>query len=420
MGFTLDQLKVLAIIPHVTGAMSVIGSSYIIVDVLRDRSKWKKTYNRLLFAMSCFDCVTSGGFGFSTLPIPKGTPGVYNPRGTTATCTVQGFFIQMSIIGPMYNMMLALYYYLMVNRRMSEGAIAAKVEVYMHAFCWISAFTMGFILLGLKMYNTATLWCWQNDYPSNCEGSYGEPGPVPCERGKHAWLFRWVFYYGLLWVIIAITTLLMTLLYRGVRQQELKMRRYDTRLKTDSVDKAAKKKAMKENTAQSRRVLNQAMFFMGAFILTFLAGSINRLTQLVSGKSVYGLLVLHCVFAPWQGFLNALVYIRPKFLAWYKSRNGDTTDTDFRSSWWRIVSQRSLFSQRGSGFSERGSWFSRRGSGFSRRGSTQSQESNFVANPDGRRFSAGSQLNEESGEKRKQDDEENQDDHFSDKAIAQN
>eukprot|EP00957_Ditylum_brightwellii_P171149 13028419-Ditylum_brightwellii.AAC.1 len=72
------------------------------------------------------------------------------------------------------------------------------------------------------------------------------------------------------------------------------MRRYDTRLKTDSVDKAAKKKAMKENTAQSRRVLNQAMFFMGAFILTFLAGSINRLTQLVSGKSVYGLLVLHC------------------------------------------------------------------------------------------------------------------------------
>eukprot|EP00957_Ditylum_brightwellii_P121742 9284238-Ditylum_brightwellii.AAC.1 len=48
------------------------------------------------------------------------------------------------------------------------------------------------------------------------------------------------------------------------------------------------------------------------------------------------------------------------------------------------------------------------------------RESNFLTNPDGRRFSAGSQLNEETGEKRKQDDEENQGEHFSDDAIAQN
>ena len=85
------------------------------------------------------------------------------------------------------------------------------------------------------------------------------------------------------------------------------------------------KKHSKSNE-RSRKVASQAFFFMGAFFLTFLAGSINRFTQLVSGKSIYALLVLHCVFAPAQGFFNFLVYMRPKMIQWNEKRiKRDTT-----------------------------------------------------------------------------------------------
>ena len=212
----MKQLKVLSIIPHVTGSMSVIGSSWIMFDVLRDRKKWHKTYHRLIFVMSFFDCLSSGAIMFSTIPIPRDTPGVYNARGTTATCTAQGFFTQLSIIGPMYNCMLAIYFFLLVGRGVPERRIATKIEPYMHVTCWVLAFSMGFILLRMKMFNSSTLWCWQNDYPPNCEGKYGKPGPVPCERGKHAWLFRWLFYYALLWVILAVTAFFMFMLWYKV------------------------------------------------------------------------------------------------------------------------------------------------------------------------------------------------------------
>ena len=98
------------------------------------------------------------------------------------------------------------------------------------------------------------------------------------------------------------------------------------------------KKHSKSNE-RSRKVASQAFFFMGAFFLTFLAGSINRFTQLVSGKSIYALLVLHCVFAPAQGFFNFLVYMRPKMIKWNEKRIKSDTGV-FSTAWFSQISFR--------------------------------------------------------------------------------
>ena len=98
------------------------------------------------------------------------------------------------------------------------------------------------------------------------------------------------------------------------------------------------KKNSKSNE-RSRKVASQAFFFMGAFFLTFLAGSINRFTQLVSGKSIYALLVLHCVFAPAQGFFNFLVYMRPKMIKWNEKRIKSDTGV-FSTAWFSQIGSR--------------------------------------------------------------------------------
>ena len=106
MGWTAEQSKILSIIPHFTGAFSFIGSSSIIIMILRDRrKKLSKPYYRLLFAMCVFDIFASVALGLSTWPIPEGSPGVYDPKGTVGTCSAQAFFIQANIASPVYNFM---------------------------------------------------------------------------------------------------------------------------------------------------------------------------------------------------------------------------------------------------------------------------------------------------------------------------
>ena len=115
MGWTAEQSKILSIIPHVTGAFSFVGSSSIIIMILRDRrKKLVKPYYRLLFAMCIFDIFASIALGLSTWPIPAGTTGVWDPVGTIGTCSAQAFFIQANIASPVYNFMLSICEYIIL------------------------------------------------------------------------------------------------------------------------------------------------------------------------------------------------------------------------------------------------------------------------------------------------------------------
>mmetsp|Transcript_20155 Transcript_20155/g.41290 ORF Transcript_20155/g.41290 Transcript_20155/m.41290 type:complete len:162 (+) Transcript_20155:77-562(+) len=160
MVFSFSQRKALSIIPHITGALSVIGSLSILYDILKDRSrKLHRPYYRILLGMSFFDVFASASLGMSTWPIPRGTEGVYGAIGTTQTCTAQGFFIQLMLVSPFYNLMLAWYYLLLgKNKPLSEEAIASKYEKYMHAFAMIPVL---FAVMGLPLtlYNSADCEC---------------------------------------------------------------------------------------------------------------------------------------------------------------------------------------------------------------------------------------------------------------------
>jgi hypothetical protein len=94
------QQVALAVTPKVTGLLSLLGSSWIVVEVLTQKSKRNNVYNRILCAMSFFDVLTSAWMFASTWPIPEGTEGVAFAAGNEKTCIAQGFFLQAGIIGP--------------------------------------------------------------------------------------------------------------------------------------------------------------------------------------------------------------------------------------------------------------------------------------------------------------------------------
>ena len=378
MAFTYAQKKALSIIPHVTGPFSFVGSVCIIVEVIRDRTRWTKSYHRLLFAMASFDALSSVALGLSTWPIPAGSEGVYAPLGTQGTCSAQAFFIQANIASPIYNFCLGLYYLLLVKYSISEAQIKQKIEPWMHGCTIIFGVGTSFVCLGLGMFNNSNLWCWINALPKGCKQSYNNGGETTCTRGDNAEIFRWLFFYAPLWAAIFGSMVTMYMLWKVVRMQEEKVAKWTATYKRSSESKSgnettstggkvsfsssvitkirfsvqrsrtrhpesssqsdqmqgdaesstalASVNTMKFKRDKSKRlhrksnmVMWQAFRYVTVFWLTWLFGSINRLMQL-AGRQVFWIMVLHAFFVPLQGWLNFLVYKWPVFYRWRKRR----------------------------------------------------------------------------------------------------
>ena len=71
---------------------------------------------------------------------------------------------------------------------------------------------------------------------------------------------------------------------------------------------------------KSRMVAAQALRYVAVFYLTWVAGTTNRLLQLLQGHSYFWIMALHAFFTPLQGFFNFLVYTYPKFRDWKRQR----------------------------------------------------------------------------------------------------
>ena len=133
MPWSLAQQRQLAIWPKVTGSLSIMGSASIIYEVLRDKKKRRKVYHRIMLAMSLIDVNTSFWYALSTWPMPKDTQGVAYASGTQQSCTAQGFFVQLGLATPMYNVALAIYYCIVVRYHWKEHHLTSSIIVGRHS-----------------------------------------------------------------------------------------------------------------------------------------------------------------------------------------------------------------------------------------------------------------------------------------------
>ena len=86
---------VLAWLPRVSAILSILGSTFIIYDTVKDqkqrKSLGKKVNKQLLLGLSVFDILGAWGYVFTTLPIPEDHVygPIYGAKGNEATCTAQ-------------------------------------------------------------------------------------------------------------------------------------------------------------------------------------------------------------------------------------------------------------------------------------------------------------------------------------------
>jgi hypothetical protein len=227
---------VLALSRTVTGLLSLFASVIILYKIcLRYREQKRKletgisssasdvtTYHRMLLSISILDILHSFWAALSTLPVPATTGAVF-AHGTVATCTAQGFFVQLSNSTLVYMASLTTYFMLKICHNVSDADMRKKYEYWLHVVPLVLAFGTSFAGVALKIFNPIALpemGCWVSPYPRGCHIRGG------CTRGfkvgEYVDLYAWMFSYVWIFASAAVVLVNCSLIYAKIRGQEKK------------------------------------------------------------------------------------------------------------------------------------------------------------------------------------------------------
>lgn len=184
-----DSAKMLSlsVLQRLAGTLSLLGGLYIFLRA------WKRrhcAFDRIMMGLSCHTMLWGIYHMWGTAAIPAGTPGVYGAKGTTATCDIQGFLLQISMVVPFYYVFLSLYSWVVVLHGNFDPAKYEWIEKYIHVGVHIFPIASAIYLLTIESFNSNGLHCWIASIPSGC----GEESGIECTRGpQNPHLILWVF-----------------------------------------------------------------------------------------------------------------------------------------------------------------------------------------------------------------------------------
>jgi len=289
--------------------------------------------------LSLCDIIGSTGFFLSTWPINSEDRDETYVLGNATSCTFQGFLVQWSATVPLYNVMLAIYYLLAVKHRMRDNEMR-KIEAFMHTVPILFGIITTSICLALDLFNDASLWCW---IAPNGDGSpsiwaacrwglyYGEKfhkkyltTMVVLYYLKQSNSIKKIVCYlkGPLWASYVAVTAMMIALYKFVATQDKRIHRFRSSSVSlgRSVSSSNLNSIQRNESSNSRKLANQSMLYVGVFYIVWIIPTINRIYDQFKLEKPFALPLLTAIVTPSQGFLNYLVYLRPKVLEYLRQK----------------------------------------------------------------------------------------------------
>ena len=313
--FTVTQQKVLAVLPKVTSIPSLLGSAYIIQHVLRKRNG--RIYHRILLVMSAMDFIYAAKCFMSTWVIPSELT-IWQARGNTQTCDAWGFMGHgASLSSALYNASLAIYFCLTVAFGWRERALQqrCKFETLAHAIPLVVGWSTAIASLLLELNNPIGWTCWIGTYPPGC----GLPAPwsPPCQRAsvKQVDIYRWALFHAELWFAFVLCAIAMIIMVMKVRQRENAMARYV--FGGDGSDST--RRSSERRVILSQKVTTQASLYIFFFFVTWIFPMVQFVVGNQTGYLLFPFLVLTTLVNPLQGFYDAIIYARPRYLQ-YRER----------------------------------------------------------------------------------------------------
>lgn len=222
--------KVLAIAPKFTAFLSICGSLGIVLKVLSNASRRKKTMHRIMASMSICDILASTWYFVGTWAIPKKTTSWFGDGDTEKifwaagdesgiSCSFAGFFNQFAVATPIYNTTLATFFLLVIFYGWSDARIV-RIEWLLHTIPIGYALISSIFAVAADLYGHVEWTCWI--LPEEFFDETQELTPI---QNKFR-MIQWIFLFGVVWACIIFQTITFVILYRKMRSLEHVMRRY--------------------------------------------------------------------------------------------------------------------------------------------------------------------------------------------------
>ena len=312
----------LCTVARASGILSMLGAIYIILDIGISADRRKIVKNRIIFLMSVCDFIYSllrPVIGTALFPRYVDAPGAI---GTQLTCTLQGFFsfsaLYMSIN---FNMMLALCYVLMIIFNYSEDAMKHWLQpllIFAPVLVGLSITTPALLVQGFNP--SGSFGCEFANWPPVCATVlYSDK---ECERGFASGARPWddIYFFQ---VLVALVVVIASKLCLYVH-----IRRMDRERIREGIPG--------RNLARAMRI--QGVWFCGVFVLAFLPYTIKERFYDFSTAWHY---VVSCS-VNLIGFLNALVFIRPRIAKFQRDYPEESLLSSWRHTIFRTTPRRFL------------------------------------------------------------------------------
>ena len=241
--FTRNQVIALAIVPRIAACISLVCGIYMAKTAYGYRHRKTGMYHRLMFGLSMHVILYSTWHVIGTAAVPINTPDTFGNIGTITTCTIQGFFLQLSYCISFYYVILSFYSFIAVRNNFNLVPIIKRYfrgnvllfEGTFHILVHIFPVGSAIYLVTIDAYNpTGHLGCWIASKPFGCGIDSSSPSKnddvdvddndddiIPCTRGpQNIEFIAWMFGGLPALFVLIIPTVVMIILYLEVRRKQ--------------------------------------------------------------------------------------------------------------------------------------------------------------------------------------------------------
>ncbi|GMI15667.1 hypothetical protein TrVE_jg1545 [Triparma verrucosa] len=269
MAISTGQQNTLQIIATLTSCLSILGSLTIIHSLHRSSAlRLPTTLDRLVLTMSVLDVFASFFFSLGELPYTV----------SAGFCTFQGIGVQVFALSTvLFNSCMAHNLYTWIVKKKDLQSLSSNLRYYL-LFSVGLPVLLSIILGANSMFGFASLWCWISAYPTGA---------------GLARFFCFYFFVVLAWIF----NLLVFIRVNYSLKRRMRKAKAANLTGNQSV-----------NMDSQNKVTWKMQQYLAVFFVVWFFGLLNRTIQDFSDEDVFWALVLHVLFVPLQGFLNAVVY----------------------------------------------------------------------------------------------------------------
>mmetsp|Transcript_2387 Transcript_2387/g.2888 ORF Transcript_2387/g.2888 Transcript_2387/m.2888 type:complete len:567 (+) Transcript_2387:45-1745(+) len=231
----------------ISGSISIVASTLLIVHILRSYDGLTTTYHRLIFGLSIADLFSSFPLTLGTVMIPKEMNYIMpHAVGSMTTCNIQGALIDIGMGGAaMYNCCICLYFYAIIKCNKKDKYIREKLERWFHGVSILHPLIFAILAYFQKLYFFDAYdgaYCFSGGFSARStpqcigydKGEIPEGFSIPCNGPEFDFTALsilsqvittlWSFTLVVFPPGVCITTML--IMYRSVSKIEQKMQNY--------------------------------------------------------------------------------------------------------------------------------------------------------------------------------------------------